>query len=55
MPQPGQSAVHNLFMQMRMLKNELRRIQGVAPVATPSTPTLEEFEEEFEAIAAPAA
>ena len=55
MPQPGQTAVHNLFMQMRMLKNELRRIQGVAPVATPSTPTLEEFEEEFEPIAAPAA
>jgi myo-inositol-1-phosphate synthase len=55
MPQPGQSAVHNLFIQMRMLKNELRRIQGVAPVATPSTPTLEEFEEEFAPIAAPAA
>lgn len=55
MPQPGEEAVHNLFLQMRMLKNELRRIQGVAPVATPSAPTLEEIEEEFEQVAAPAA
>ncbi len=55
MPQPGQGAVHNLFLQMRMLKNELRRIQGVAPVTTSSSPTLEELEEEFEQIAAPAA
>jgi myo-inositol-1-phosphate synthase len=55
MPQPGESAVHNLFLQMRMLKNELRRMQGVAPVATPSSPTVEEYEEEFEQVAAPAA
>jgi myo-inositol-1-phosphate synthase len=55
MPQAGESAVHNLFLQMRMLKNELRRIQGVDPVEVPSAPTLEEFEEEFEQVAAPAA
>jgi myo-inositol-1-phosphate synthase len=55
MPQPGQSAVHDLFLQMRLLKNELRQMRGVAPVATPSSPTLEEFEEEFEQVAAPAA
>jgi hypothetical protein len=47
--------VHNLFLQMRLLKNELRRMRGVAPVAIPSSPTLEEFEEEFEQLAAPAA
>ncbi len=55
MPHPGESAVHNLFLQMRMLKNELRRMAGVAIVATPSSPSLEEFEEEFEQLAAPAA
>jgi myo-inositol-1-phosphate synthase len=55
MPQSGQVAVHNLFLQMRMLKNEMRRMQGVAQVATPLTPTIEEFEEEFEQVAAPAA
>jgi myo-inositol-1-phosphate synthase len=55
MQQPGQSAVHNLFLQMRMLKNELRRIRGVAPVAAPALPTIEEIEEEFEQVAAPAA
>jgi myo-inositol-1-phosphate synthase len=55
MPQPGQSAVHNLFLQMRLLKNELRRMRGVAPVAIPSSPTLEELEEELAPIAAPAA
>jgi myo-inositol-1-phosphate synthase len=55
MPHPGESAVHNLFLQMRMLKNELRRMAGVALVATPSSPSLEEFEEEFEQLAAPAA
>jgi myo-inositol-1-phosphate synthase len=55
MPQPGQSAVHNLFLQMRMLKNELRRVRGVAPVASSLPPTLQEFEEEFEQVAAPAA
>ena len=55
MPLPGRNAVHNLFLQMRMLKNHLRQLQGQAPVATPSSPTLEDFEEEFEEVAAPAA
>ncbi|HEY8086814.1 MAG TPA: inositol-3-phosphate synthase [Polyangiaceae bacterium] len=55
MPLPGRNAVHNLFLQMRMLKNHLRQVQGQAPVATPSSPTLEDFEEEFEEVAAPAA
>jgi myo-inositol-1-phosphate synthase len=55
MPQPGQAAVHNLFLQMRMLKNELRRMQGYDAVALPSSPTLEDLEEEFEQVAAPAA
>jgi myo-inositol-1-phosphate synthase len=55
MPQPGRPAVHDLFLQMRMLKNELRRMQGHAPVEAPSSPTLEDLEEEFEQVAAPAA
>jgi myo-inositol-1-phosphate synthase len=55
MPQVGQAAVHNLFVQMRMLKNELRRMMGDAPVATSSSPALPEYEEEFEQVAAPAA
>jgi hypothetical protein len=55
MPQVGETAVHNLFLQMRMLKNELRRMMGDAPVATASSPSLPEYEEEFEQVAAPAA
>jgi myo-inositol-1-phosphate synthase len=55
MPRPGQSAVHNLFLQMRMLKNELRSIKGYAPVLAPSSPTLEDLQEEFEQVAVPAA
>ena len=55
MTQPGEGAVHDLFVQMRALKNELRRIRGQAAVATPSSPTLADFEEEFEQVAAPAA
>jgi myo-inositol-1-phosphate synthase len=55
MPQPGRDAVHDLFLQMRMLKNELRRMLGHAPVHAPSSPTLQEVEEEFEQVAAPAA
>jgi myo-inositol-1-phosphate synthase len=55
MPQPGASAVHNLFIQMRMLKNELRRMRGDAPFAIPSSPTFEEYQEEFEQVATPAA
>jgi myo-inositol-1-phosphate synthase len=55
MPRPGQSAVHNLFLQMRMLKNELRSIKGYAPVSAPSSPTLEDLQEEFEQVAVPAA
>ncbi len=55
MPKAGQTAVHNLFLQMRMLKNELRAMQGYAPVLAPLSPTLQEFEEEFEEVAAPAA
>jgi hypothetical protein len=55
MPRPGKTAVHDLFRQLRMLKNELRRMQGVAPVAMPSSPSLEDLQEEFEQVAAPAA
>jgi myo-inositol-1-phosphate synthase len=55
MAQPGESAVHDLFLQMRTLKNELRRIRGHAAIETPSSPTLSDFEEEFEQAAAPAA
>jgi myo-inositol-1-phosphate synthase len=52
----GQPAVHDLFQQMRRLKNELRRMQGQAPVETASSPSIEEVEEEFEqVVAAPAA
>jgi myo-inositol-1-phosphate synthase len=55
LPQPGDAAVHNLFLQMRMLKNHLRRLMGDAPMEVTSSPTLESFEEEFEQAAAPAA
>ena len=55
MTPPGSTPVHDLFSQMRMLKNELRRINGLAPVAHPSSPSLSDFEEEFEQVAAPAA
>ena len=55
MPEPGQAPVHNLFLQMRMLKNELRRILGIPVEAVPSTTTLQDLEEEFEQIAVPAA
>jgi myo-inositol-1-phosphate synthase len=51
----GISPVHDLFVQAHMLKNELRRMQGHAPIATPSTATLEELVKEFEALTAPAA
>jgi myo-inositol-1-phosphate synthase len=47
--------VHNLFLQMRMLKNELRRVLGVPVEAVPSTTTLQDLEEEFEQVAVPAA
>jgi myo-inositol-1-phosphate synthase len=55
MATPGRAAVHDLFVQMRMLKNELRAIAGQAPLAAPSSPTLADYEEEFEQVAAPAA
>ena len=55
LPQPGEAAVHNLFLQMRMLKNHLRRLMGDAPMEISSTPSIEAFEEEFEQAAAPAA
>ncbi len=55
MPQSGAEAVHNLFRQMRMLKNELRRFRGDEALEVPSSPSLEAYEEEFEEIAVPAA
>jgi myo-inositol-1-phosphate synthase len=51
----SEAPVHNLFLQMRMLKNELRRILGVPVEAVSSTPTLQDLEEEFEQVAVPAA
>ncbi|CAN5306803.1 inositol-3-phosphate synthase [soil metagenome] len=54
MPEVGEEAVHNLFRQMLMLKNELRRIHGDAPAAE-SSPSLQTYYEYFEEIAVPAA
>ena len=58
MVKPGHTAVHDLFVQMRMLKNELRADhRGTLPSAAPlsNVPTLADYEEEFEQVAAPAA
>ncbi len=55
MARPGDASVHNLFLQMRMLKNELRRLMGDRELAATPSPTEQELSEEFEQIAAPAA
>ena len=55
LPQPGEAAVHDLFVQMRMLKNQLRRLMGDAPVEIASSPELQGYEEELRHVASPAA